>query len=251
MKIIAHRGFSSRAPENTMAAFLAAIEFGVDGLELDVHRSKDGELVVCHDERVDRTTNGKGNISDLTWEELRQLDAGGWFDSRFAGERLPLLSWVLPEVKRAGILINIELKTDILSYPGIEEQVIQLLQQFDLVESCIISSFNHYSLMRVAQLCPELKTAVLYSAHLFQPWEYAGRIKAAALHPKQYSVSPELVAAADQNGIIVNPWTVNDPARIRAMIACGVNAVISDYPDRVREVLAELSSESGKKGFMA
>jgi glycerophosphoryl diester phosphodiesterase len=239
MEIIAHRGFSSRVPENTMAAFLAAIEFGVAGLELDVHRSKDGEIVVCHDERVDRTTNGKGNISDLTWEELRQLDAGGWFDSKFAGERLPLLSMVLPEVKRAGILINIELKTDISFYPGIEEQVIELLRRFDLIESCIVSSFNHNSLVQVAQVCPEVKTAILYVGHFLKPWEYARKIMATALHPIQFSVSPELVAGANQNGIMVNPWTVNEPARIREMIACGVNAVITDYPDRVREVLAE------------
>jgi glycerophosphoryl diester phosphodiesterase len=239
MKIIAHRGFSSRAPENTMAAFLAAIEFGVDGLELDVHRSKDGEIVVCHDEMVNRTTNGEGYIQDLTWHELRQLDAGGWYDSQFTGERLPLLSSVLYEVKRAGILLNIELKTDLFSYPGIEEQVIQLLQQFDLIGQCIISSFNHYSLVRVTQILPELKTAILYNLRLFKPWEYAQKIKAVALHPGQNAVSSELVVNAKQNGIMVNPWTINEPDQIRRMIVCGVNAVITNYPDRVKELLVE------------
>jgi glycerophosphoryl diester phosphodiesterase len=239
MKIIAHRGFSSRAPENTMAAFLAAIEFGVDGLELDVHCSQDGEVVVCHDETVNRTTNGKGNIRDLTWDELRQLDAGDWYDPKFAGERLPRLNEVLQEVKRAGILINIELKTDIFSYPGIEEQVIQLLKQFDLIEPCIISSFNHYSLVRVSRICPKLKTAILYSESLFNPWKYAREIGVTALHPKYHSVSPELVANAKQNGIIVNPWTINEPHLIRQMIACGVNAMITNYPDRVKELLSK------------
>jgi glycerophosphoryl diester phosphodiesterase len=237
MKIIAHRGFSGRAPENTMAAFLAAIEFGVDGLELDVHRSKDGELVVCHDEAVERTTNGNGYIQDLTWDELRQLDAGGWYDPKFAGERLPRLDSVLSEVKRAGILLNIEMKTNIYVYPGIEAQVVQLLQQYDLVDQCIISSFNHFTLIRVSQILPELKTAILYIEHLYKPWGYAKTIGAIALHPNYQTVTPELVTGAGRSGIIVNPWTVNEPEQIRRMIDCGVNAVITNYPDRVREIL--------------
>jgi glycerophosphoryl diester phosphodiesterase len=239
MKIIAHRGFSSRAPENTMAAFLAAIEFGVDGLELDVHRSKDGKLVVCHDEKVDRTTNGKGNIADLTWDELQRFDAGSWFSPQFTGEKIPDLDSVLQEVKRAGILINIEIKSDIFAYPGLEAQVVQSVQKFDLVDQCIISSFNHYTLVRISEVLPELMTAILYVEHLYKPWDYVQPIKAKALHPNYRSVTPEAVACAKQKGIIINPWTVNDWDSIRQMFACGVNAVITNYPDRAREVLTE------------
>jgi glycerophosphoryl diester phosphodiesterase len=236
MKIIAHRGFSSRAPENTMAAIYAAIEFGVDGVELDVHRSKDGELVILHDEMVNRTTNGQGYVRDLTWDELRRLDAGGWFAPEFAGERIPRLRSLLTEAGRAGILVNIELKTDVFAYPGIEEQVIRLLRELDFVERCLVSSFNHYSLVRVSRILPELATAVLYSGHLFQPWKYARQINATILHPQFNSVTPELIRDAKRCGILVNPWTVNEPAQVRRMRACGVNAVITDYPDRVREL---------------
>ncbi len=231
MKIIAHRGFSSRAPENTMAAFATALEFGVDGLELDVHLSKDGQVVICHDEAVNRTTNGQGLIKDLTWDELQQLDAGSWFDGRFKGERIPLLASLLELIRTSDVLINIELKTNVFAYLGIEEQVIELLTKFGMVERCIISSFNHFSLLRVAEIRPEIKTGALYMANLYQPWEYGKKIKAAALHPRHFSVTPELVRMARQNGLLVNPWTVDDPIHMQRMYLAGVDSIITNYPD--------------------
>jgi glycerophosphoryl diester phosphodiesterase len=237
MKIIAHRGFSGQAPENTMAAFAAAIEFKVDGLELDVHRSKDGEIVICHDPTVNRTTNGKGVINDLTWEELRRLDAGSWFDGRFKDERIPRLRSLFELIQKYDLLINIELKTDVFAYPGIEEQVVKLIKDFKLVERCIVSSFNHYSLLRVYEALPELKTGILYNANLYQPWAYARQLKAAALHPKYTSVSSEIVAQAHQAGLLVNAWTVNEPVMVQRMVAAQVDAIITNYPDRVRDYL--------------
>jgi glycerophosphoryl diester phosphodiesterase len=241
MKIIAHRGFSGRAPENTMAAFEAALEFQVDGLELDVHRSKDGELIICHDPMVDRTTNGKGFIKDLTWEELRRLDAGSWFGRCFQNERIPRLSSLLGLVRKSDLLINIELKTDLFVYPGIEEQLVNLIKDYELVEQCIVSSFNHYSLPRVTAVLPELKTGILYNAHLYQPWAYAKQLKVAALHPKYLSVAPELVAQAHRFGLMVNTWTVNEPLLLRRVVEAQVDAIITNYPDLVRNYL------SGKK----
>jgi glycerophosphoryl diester phosphodiesterase len=242
MRIIAHRGFSGRAPENTMAAFRLALELKVDGLELDVQRSKDGELVICHDPIVNRTTDGQGAINDLTWEELRRLDAGSWFNSRFKNERIPRLRTLLELIQKSDLLINIELKTDVFAYPGIEEQLVKLIKAFELVEQCIVSSFNHYSLLRITKALPELKTGILYNANLYQPWTYAKRLKVAALHPKYTSVSAEMVAQARQNGLLVNTWTVNEPVVIQRMIAAQVDAIITNHPDLVRSYLSEQNS---------
>ncbi|MGD8399993.1 MAG: glycerophosphodiester phosphodiesterase [Bacillota bacterium] len=239
MKIITHRGFSGRAPENTMAAFTAALEFQVDGLELDIHRSRDGELVICHDPTVDRTTNGKGYIKDLTWEELRRLDAGSWFGSCFQNERIPRLASLLELARQSDLLINIELKTELFSYPGIEEQLANLVKDFDLMEQCIVSSFNHYSLLRVTAALPKLKTGILYNAKLYQPWAYAKQLQAAALHPKYLSAAPEIVARAHQAGLMVNAWTVNEPFWIHRMVEAKIDAIITNFPDVVRDCLSE------------
>jgi glycerophosphoryl diester phosphodiesterase len=248
MKIIAHRGWSGRAPENTMAAFTAALEFKVDGLELDIHRSKDGKLIIGHDPTVDRTSNGKGFIKDLTWEELRRLDAGSWFGSHFQNERILQLRSLFELVQKSDLLINIELKTDLFSYPGIEEQLVKMIKDFELVEQCIVSSFNHYSLLKITAALPELKTGILYNANLYQPWTYAKQLNVAALHPKYLSVSSEMVAQAHRNGLLVNTWTVNEPELIRQVIATGVDAIITNYPERVRECLSEKKSLGSKEG---
>jgi glycerophosphoryl diester phosphodiesterase len=237
MKIIAHRGFSSRAPENTMAAFKAAMVFGVDGLELDVHLSQDGELIICHDEKVDRTTDGHGLIKDFTWQELGKLDAGSWFDPRFAGEKIPRLPELLELVKGTNLLLNIELKTNIFPYLGIEEKVVRMVRDFGLVKQCIVSSFIHYSLVRVSTLAPELKTGALYDAVLFGPWNYALTFGAAALHPPFYSITPETVIQAKLNGLLVNTWTVDEPVAIKKAIAAQVDGIITNRPDLVRDIL--------------
>ncbi len=237
MKIIAHRGFSSRAPENTMAAFERAIHFGVDGLEFDVHLTRDGVPVICHDEAVDRTTDGQGLIKDFPYEELRRLDAGSWYGPEFRGERIPALIELLDRIKQTGLLINIELKTNIFIYPGIEEQVIGMLRDLAMVEQCLISSFNHYTLARTFKIMPQLRIGALYEADLYQPWRYAKTFNANALHPEHYSVNPAMVAAAHQAGLAVNPWTVDQPEDIRRVSAAGVDAIITNCPDVVKSVL--------------
>jgi glycerophosphoryl diester phosphodiesterase len=136
MKIIAHRGFSGRAPENTTAAFTAALEFQVDGLELDIHRSRDGELVICHEPTVDRTTNGKGYIKDLTWEELRRLDAGSWFGSCFQNERIPRLASLL---ELAGLMVNAwTVNEPFWIHRMVEAQIDAIITNFpDVVLDCL------------------------------------------------------------------------------------------------------------------
>jgi glycerophosphoryl diester phosphodiesterase len=137
---IAHRGCSSAAPENTMAAFQKAIELGVEGIELDVHQSKDGELVVIHDATLSRTTSGRGYVNDLNWSELQQLDAGSWFEVEYASERLPKLEDVLNLLKGRSTVF-IEIKQGRKPYPGIEERVMACIEKLNMQQHVFIHSF--------------------------------------------------------------------------------------------------------------
>lgn len=235
--VIAHRGTPAEAPENTMAGFRRALDLGTDGLEFDVHLSRDGEPVVCHDEQLDRTTNGHGFLKDYTLEELRRLDAGSWFDPGFKGERLPTAREVLALAADRGAFVNVELKSGIVLYPGLEAKVAALLAEFGLTGRAIVSSFNHYSLVALMRLAPQIKTGLLYEAGLYEPWVYARHVGAGALHPYFPGVFPELVAGAHAAGLLVNPWTVDEPEHLRAMIAAGVDGIITNRPERLIELL--------------
>ncbi|NPV80936.1 MAG: glycerophosphodiester phosphodiesterase [Firmicutes bacterium] len=228
--ILAHRGASLEAPENTLAAFRQAIELGADGIELDVHLSGDGELVVIHDERVDRTTNGKGWVKDLTLSQLKSLDAGSWFDPAFKGERIPTLREVIDLVSGRCKLINIEIKSGIVLYPGIEEKVLREVEAADLLGKVIMSSFNHFSLKTIKEMNPDVKTGILYIEGLVDPWIYARHVPADALHPIFHAVTPEIVNGAHSAGLGVHVWTVDKPEDITRMSGYGVDAVITNDP---------------------
>ncbi|SDY61327.1 glycerophosphoryl diester phosphodiesterase [Proteiniborus ethanoligenes] len=231
--IIAHRGASAYAPENTIASFLKAIEMNSDGIELDVHMTKDKALVVCHDETVNRTTNGDGFIKDHTLQEIKELDAGSWFGEQFRGEKIPVLEEVMDLIKDKDMLLNIELKNAPILYEGIEKRVIDIIKSYNMEERVIISSFNHFSLIEVKKYNPKIKTGVLYMAGLVEPWVYAKRLKADALHPLFYNLMiPEIVKGCQENGIMLNPFTVDDDKFIAAMIKLNVNGIITNYPDR-------------------
>lgn len=235
--VYAHRGASGVRPENTMAAFRKAVEMGATGIETDVQMSRDGVLVLCHDEKLDRTTNGSGLLAQMTWAQLQALDAGSWFGPEYAGERIPTLEQLLQLVAEAGITLNIEIKSGVVLYPGIEAKAIELVRAHNLSEKVIFSSFNHYSLVDCKRLAPEIRTGILYMEALVDPWEYAKHIGANALHPLYYGVIPELVAGAHAAGVAVNPWTVDDPKTIAALLQSGVDGIITNHPDRVLEVL--------------
>lgn len=156
---IAHRGAASFAPENTQSAFQKAIELGADFLECDVHLSKDGELIIMHDDKVDRTTNGKGYVKDFTLAELKELDAGGKFHASFAGEQIMTLDELLDQFYgKSGLLI--ELKKPLM-YPGIEEKVVDLLNEYKDLNSIIVQSFDMESMRKMNTLLPELEVALL------------------------------------------------------------------------------------------
>lgn len=231
--IYAHRGASGHAPENTMAAFRLAVQEGAGGIELDVQLSADKQVVVIHDETLDRTTDGTGAVGSLTWEELRRLDAS-FGQEAYRGEGIPLLSQVLELLASTQLELNIELKNGIVPYDGMEEAVVRLVRQYGMEKRIVLSSFNHYSIARLAGMAPDMEMAVLYSDGLYRPWEYAAFVGARSLHPHYLAVTPEIVMNARMAGVKVRPWTVNSDDDYRRMAAAGVDAVITNYPGRFK-----------------
>ena len=237
--ILAHRGASRSAPENTLAAFRLAPHLGADGIELDVQLSKDGEVVVIHDSTVDKTTDGHGRVEDLTLAELESLDAGSWYAAEFAGERIPTLARVLQELGPR-LVFNIELKPATLFGDRLAAEVIRLVEDAALVERVIISSFNPLALWRVRRLSPHISTGLLYAPdsplHLRRRW-LQPLARPAALHPRWDTLDGPGVAAAHRRGLAVRPWTCDDPDGLRRLIGWGVDAIITNVPDRARALL--------------
>ena len=233
-KIIGHRGVPHIAPENTMASFRKAAELGAEGLETDVHKTKDGKLVLIHDEKLDRTTDGTGLVGDYTLAGLERLSAGARFSPGYAKERIPTLEEFLAFASEKKLYINLELKTGIVDYPGIEEDVIAMLHRYHLEGSVILSSFNHYTLQRCKRIDPAIPTGILYMCALVEPWDYARRIGADALHPLYRTVSREVAEGARTAGIALNPSTVDDPDAMREMAELGVTGIITNFCDRLR-----------------
>jgi glycerophosphoryl diester phosphodiesterase len=220
------------APENTMEAFKKAIDVGSDGIELDVQLSADGMAMVCHDERLERTTSGKGYLKDLSASELRKLDAGAWFSLAYSGTKMPFLAEVLDLLKHNNLMLNIEIKTGIFNYPGIEEKVIRLVREAKMADRVVLSSFNHYTLMTCKKIAPEIAIGLLYSEIMVNPWDYAWQLGAEALHPMLANLLvPGFVAECHKQDIAVRPWTVDEVEQIKIAFGLGVDAVISNVPD--------------------
>ena len=220
-KVFAHRGASAYAPENTLPAFELAARQGADGIELDVHLSKDGELVVIHDETLDRTTNGTGAVKDRTLAELQALCADNGM-SGFADARIPTLREVLELVRPTGMLVNIELKTSLVWYDGIEEKTLALVEALGMQERVIYSSFNHYSIERVRQLAPQAQTAYLFADIICDVEKYAAAHGVGGLHPGLWNVRmADFLHTYLASGLAVRVWTVNEADDLRWLLAAG------------------------------
>ena len=239
-KIWAHRGASQDAPENTMEAFELAIKQHADGIETDIHLTKDGQVVIMHDEKLDRTTNMHGYIKDYNYEELEKCNANnGMKDYPFC--KVPLLEDLLQLVKTEHIELNIELKTDVFMYPGIEAKCLALVKKYELENQVIYSSFNHYSLMNLRQLDPQAKIGLLYTEGLVNPWDYAQTLNANALHPYFPNLKvPSYVKESHELKVMVNPWTVNRREDIMEMMALNVDCVITNVPALALKVRKEM-----------
>jgi len=240
-KILGHRGAMGSAPENTLPSFRKAIEESADGVEFDVQLSADGVPVVIHDERIDRTTDAEGPVNALSARELRKLDAGSFFSSEFINTNLPLLKEVLEVIQDMDI-INLELKNGNVRYEGMEEKVIEMTKEFGVFDKTVFSSFNHYSLKKLKEIEPTARTGVLYMAGIYQPWEYARKLDAAAIHPYYAAVVPEIIEECHKQEMSVNVFGVNESETIRKLLMMNVDAIITDYPGRAREILNEINS---------
>ena len=239
--IFGHRGASSACPENTLAAFREAAGGGAAGIELDTHLSADGKLVVCHDETVNRTTNGKGFLKDMTSEEIRKLDAGSWFAASFAGERVPFLEEVLELCGERNLEVNIELKTDYFPYPGIEKKTAELVAAFGMEDRVIVSSFNHYSIVAFKGIAPRVRAGLLYNCRIYRPERYAGGLPAEALHPAMHLLSPQNIADAHGAGYEVNVWFYGetwDEEAAERNIRSGVDRIITNFPRQYAALLS-------------
>lgn len=239
--IIAHRGFSGLYPENTLRALRAAVELKVDGCEIDTHLSADGVPVVLHDPTVDRTTDGHGAVRELTWKEIRTLDAGSWKGQEFAGERVPMLAEALATLKGHGLLV-IEIKAG-----GMEEQVVQIVGEAEALGQCVVFSFQDRVVGKVAALEPRLPAIWLLAqippgeaeqqALLLQALE----ARSAALAPHYGTLTPKFIRRARALGLGIWAWTVDDPAALQRVVEMGVDALITNWPDRALAVFEEFT----------
>ncbi|CAM3992072.1 glycerophosphodiester phosphodiesterase [Mesobacillus thioparans] len=234
--ILAHRGFAAEYPENTMIAFKEAEKAGADGLELDVQMTKDGELVVIHDEKVDRTTDGTGLVMDYNYKDLRKLDARFKFKALPEKQQIPALSEVLEWLSKTGLSCNIELKNTIVPYEGMEEKVIKMVRDYQLSDRVIISSFNHYSIVRSYMLAPEIEIAPLLSEGLYMPWVYAQSIRASGFHPHWRAAPDQIIKASLESGIEVRPYTVNKDAELERLFRVNCSGVITDDPAKAYKI---------------
>lgn len=245
VKIIAHRGANRRAPQNTMPAFEKAYELLADGFETDVHETKDGHIVICHNYSVAGTSNGKGNIRGMTLEELMQLDFGSYFSSDFMGTRMPTLADFLGFASGKNLsVLNIEIKSPKMRGTNLVRDTINMVKAYSLFDSLIISSFDPRVLTEAKDVDENCKTGFLYPTNrprvcppVFVPFAFTERCGCDAIHPMYNFVNKALVESAHRRGLKVNAWTVNDESVMRQLISDGVDGLITDVPDKAREVL--------------
>ena len=235
MELFAHRGYSAKYPENTMISFRSAMNYAIDGIELDVHMTKDGHLVVIHDEKVNRTTNGKGYVKDMTLEEIRELDAGSKFNPLFKGEKIPLLDEVMQLLEGTNLKLNIELKSDVFPYYGMDMEVLKLVEKYGMQDRTIISSFDHETLKRIAEVAPSIETAPLFSNIVLEPWGYAKTIGADAIHISGYFMMRPTAIDALKQGAKVRVYTINDVEHMDLLWSAQVTGFFTDEVEKAVE----------------
>ena len=237
MKVLAHRGFSGNYPENTMLAFRKAIEAGADGIELDIHESRDGQLVIIHDENLVRTTGIDGIVSDFTLAELTKTRASRTKSDAF-DTPIPSFEEFCDFASNGSFITNVEIKTNNQWYQDIEHKAVDMIRAFGLQDRIIFSSFNWISVMRAKQLAPEIPCGFLYDGnkhlHLAPQTKDAG---IQFMHPDFALLDDDIVAECRENGIGLNVWTINEESQMRRLIDWDVNAAITNYPDMCLRLL--------------
>lgn len=241
--ISGHRGAGGYAPENTMAAFQVGHHAGADLLEMDVQLTKDGHLVLIHDHILDRTTNGTGLVATKTLSELMNLDAGSWFDSRFSGERIPVLDEVVAWSK-GRIGLNIELKSGPYPFfhPKLPEKVIAVLRKYDVIAQTLIISSDHTLIRHVKTLEPGVACAIIFDARVVDPIGLARVSHADVLNISRWFASPDLVSLAHAHHLGVQCYC-DDPQEAQLLTRLGVDFMDSDHPDRIRTAVRAVPRE--------
>lgn len=228
IEIIGHRGASGTCPENTVAAFRRAEQIGAHMIELDVQLSRDGEVVVMHDDTVDRTTDGHGAVAAQTLDQLRRLDAGRWFAPEFEGERIPTLAEVLDQVR---LPVNVELKAG--GGRELEARTLAVVGEAGALGRVVFSSFEHESLVRLRALTADAELGVLWTSRELSPaLVLAARVGARAVHLRKTAASASNLAAVREKGLATRVWTVNEPKEFARLQAAGASGVFTDYPER-------------------
>lgn len=241
-KIYGHRGASQYAPENSMEAFQLAYDMGADGIEFDVQMTKDGYLVVVHDEEISRVSDGKGYVRDFLLEDIRQFEFNRTHPE-YHGIKIPLLEEVLDhfsqKISKSGkdFQFNIELKNNIISYEGMEEKVLKIVKDIKVFERTLFSSFSHSSMLNLREIESKARVAFLYSDGIMDIAEYAKKYNVLTIHPAWYHMNKkDTIESLKKKGIEVNIWTVNSGKDMRKFCDWGVNGIITNKPDLGSEI---------------
>ncbi|MBP3926044.1 MAG: glycerophosphodiester phosphodiesterase [Clostridium sp.] len=231
MKVYAHRGYSGRYPENTMLAFQKAAETGCYGIENDVQLTKDGQVVIIHDEKIDRTTDGTGYVRDYTLEELQKFNAAALWNGKYGFQKIPTLEEYCEWVKDHDLVTNIEIKSSVYYYAELEEKTLELVRKYGLEKKIIFSSFNHTSISLLRKLAPEIPCGALVEhAGLGNAGYYCDKYDYQCYHPGWKGLTEEEVKGCKEHGVAVNVWTVNDMDTLEKIYDWGCEGVISNYP---------------------
>lgn len=237
IRIIAHRGACKAAPQNTIPAFVRAIEMGADGIENDVHLTRDGYVVICHNYEIDETSDGKGDIADYTLEELKKFDFGAYFSEDFRGTRIPTLEEYL-DVAGPLKVMNVEIKPPRQKGSAIVRRTIEIVRERGMLDKLLISSFDEEVIKEVKAIDPSVKTGFLYSVEspniekIYEdPIGYTVALGADAVHPLCFFPDEAYIKKAHEHGLIVNPWTVDVEEGMRTLRDWGCDGIITDVPD--------------------
>ncbi len=233
--ILGHRGARAYAPMNTIPSFELALKQGADGVELDTHLTKDGQLIVLHDFTVDSTTDGKGLAKDMTLIEIKSLDAGSSFSPEYKGTRIPTLDEVFEAVGKK-LFINVEIKSESQETDGVEQAVADCISRHGITSSVIVSSFNPLALKRFRAIVPEVPIGYLYAPD-YNFSEQMDGFPHEARHPQDQMIDKAYMDWAKKHNYRVNTWTVNDPVRALILRDLGVDAIITDKPDVIIEAV--------------
>ena len=231
-RVFGHRGAMAYAPENTFASFERAVALGVDAIELDVHLTADGEVVVIHDPHLDRTTSGQGLVGEKTLAELKTLDVGAHFGPEFAGQQIPTLADVL-DWARSRCILDIEIKGGPWPYPGIEQRVVRLIRDREMTDRAIVISFDHPTVARVKELAPEIAAGTLWSCRPIDPVAVARAAGADAIMPHWTFCDRETVERAHAAGLSVHPWETSRPDVAAHLLELGVDSICANAPDAI------------------